>query len=170
MGHYDDLQEKLTSKEVGGRGMAYSESCPGGVKSHDPVNHPKHYTNSQSGVECIEVTEHLNFCIGNAIKYLWRSGDPNELGGSAWVAAGTSMILFALGALVPLVPFLVSGGQPALVVAAALSGSALFALGAGITRLTGMHPIRSGLRQLAFGATAATITYGIGVAVGTALR
>ena len=96
--------------------------------------------------------------------------DPDELGGSAWVAAGTSMVLFALGALVPVVPFLVIGAQPALVAAAVLSAIALFGLGAGITRLTGMDPIRSGLRQLAFGATAAAITYGIGVAVGTALR
>lgn len=96
--------------------------------------------------------------------------DPDELGGSAWVAAGTSMVLFALGAFMPVVPFLVIGAQPALVAAAVLSGLALFGLGAGITRLTGMGPIRSGLRQLAFGATAAAITYGIGVAVGTALR
>lgn len=96
--------------------------------------------------------------------------DPDELGGSAWVAAGTSLFLFALGALVPVVPFLVIGAQPALVAAGLLSGIALFGLGAGITRLTGMDPIRSGLRQLAFGATAAAITYGIGVAVGTALR
>ena len=96
--------------------------------------------------------------------------DPDELGGSAWVAAGTSLVLFALGALVPVVPFLVIGAQPALVAAAILSGIALFGLGAGITRLTGMDPIRSGLRQLAFGATAAAITYGIGVAVGRALR
>lgn len=96
--------------------------------------------------------------------------DPNELGGSAWVAAGTSLVLFAVGAFVPLLPFLVTGGQVALFAAAGLSGIAIFALGAGITRLTGIHPIRSGLRQLAFGASAAAITYGIGVVVGTALR
>lgn len=96
--------------------------------------------------------------------------DPDELGGSAWVAGGTSLALFALGALVPVVPFLVGSAQPALVAAAVLSATALFALGAGITRLTGTDPIRSGLRQLAFGAVAATITYGIGVVVGTALR
>lgn len=96
--------------------------------------------------------------------------DPNELGGSAWVAAGTSLALFALGAFVPLLPFLVTGGQVALIAAAALSGAGIFALGAGITRLTGIHPVRSGLRQLAFGATAAAITYGIGVLVGTAVR
>ena len=39
----------------------------------DPVNHPSHYTEHPSGIECIEVTEHMGFCIGNAIKYLWRA-------------------------------------------------------------------------------------------------
>jgi VIT1/CCC1 family predicted Fe2+/Mn2+ transporter len=96
--------------------------------------------------------------------------DPNELGGSAWIAAGTSLMLFALGASVPLLPFLVTSGQVALIVAAGLSGAALFGLGAAITRLTGVNPLRSGLRQLAFGAAAASITYGIGVLVGAAVR
>lgn len=41
----------------------------------DPVNHPKHYTSHPSGVECITVTEHMNFNLGNAIKYIWRAGD-----------------------------------------------------------------------------------------------
>ena len=45
---------------------------------NDPVNHPKHYTNHPSGVECIEITEHMNFCIGNAVKYLWRAGLKGE--------------------------------------------------------------------------------------------
>ena len=40
----------------------------------DRVNHPAHYTSHPSGVECITVTEHMNFCIGNAVKYLWRAG------------------------------------------------------------------------------------------------
>jgi hypothetical protein len=44
---------------------------------HDPVTKPKHYTIHPSGVECIEVTQHMNFCIGNAIKYLWRCDDKN---------------------------------------------------------------------------------------------
>lgn len=39
----------------------------------DPVNHPKHYTSHPSGIECIQVTEHMSFCIGNAVKYLWRA-------------------------------------------------------------------------------------------------
>jgi VIT1/CCC1 family predicted Fe2+/Mn2+ transporter len=96
--------------------------------------------------------------------------DPDELGGSAWVAGGTSLALFAIGALVPLLPFLILNGQFALLAAAGLSAIAVFALGAGITRLTGIHPLRSGLRQLAFGASAAAVTYGIGVLVGTAIR
>lgn len=45
---------------------------------NDPVNHPKHYTSHPSSVECIEITEHYNFCIGNAIKYLWRCGLKND--------------------------------------------------------------------------------------------
>lgn len=44
----------------------------------DVVNHPKHYTVHPSGVECIQITEHMNFCLGNAIKYLWRAGDKHE--------------------------------------------------------------------------------------------
>lgn len=44
----------------------------------DPVNHPPHYTGHPSGVECITVTEHHNFCIGNAIKYLWRAGSKGD--------------------------------------------------------------------------------------------
>ena len=40
---------------------------------NDVVNHPPHYTAHPSGVECIQVTEHMNFCLGNAIKYIWRS-------------------------------------------------------------------------------------------------
>ena len=40
----------------------------------DMVNNPPHYTAHASGVECIEITEHMNFCVGNAVKYLWRAG------------------------------------------------------------------------------------------------
>lgn len=41
---------------------------------NDAVNHPKHYTSDPSGIECIQITRHRNFNIGNAIKYLWRAG------------------------------------------------------------------------------------------------
>jgi hypothetical protein len=43
-------------------------------KEIDMVNHPKHYTSDPSGVECIDITRHRNFNVGNAIKYLWRAG------------------------------------------------------------------------------------------------
>lgn len=41
---------------------------------NDQVNHPRHYTSDPSGIECIDITRHRNFNIGNAIKYLWRAG------------------------------------------------------------------------------------------------
>ena len=54
----------------------------------DPVNHPPHYLTHKSGVECIQITEHLNFCLGNALKYIWRAdekGDAiNDLSKAIW--------------------------------------------------------------------------------------
>jgi len=44
----------------------------------DMINHPPHYTDHPSGVECIQITEHHNFCVGNAIKYLWRAGKKSD--------------------------------------------------------------------------------------------
>jgi hypothetical protein len=48
------------------------------VSGHDPVNHPKHYTAHKSGIECIQVTEHMGFCLGNAVKYIWRADLKND--------------------------------------------------------------------------------------------
>lgn len=48
------------------------------MTTHDPVNHPKHYTEHPSGVECIQITEHMGFCLGNAIKYIWRADLKND--------------------------------------------------------------------------------------------
>ena len=45
-----------------------------GQKVHDPVNHPLHYTSHPSGIECIQITRHMNFNLGNAVKYIWRAG------------------------------------------------------------------------------------------------
>lgn len=42
--------------------------------SVDLINHPPHYSSHPSGVECITITEHMGFNVGNAIKYLWRAG------------------------------------------------------------------------------------------------
>lgn len=44
----------------------------------DLVNHPPHYTSHPSGVECIDVTKHMDFCLGNAMKYIWRAGIKDE--------------------------------------------------------------------------------------------
>ena len=44
----------------------------------DLVNHPPHYTEHPSGVECIQITEHMNFCLGNAVKYIWRADLKND--------------------------------------------------------------------------------------------
>jgi hypothetical protein len=40
---------------------------------NDNVNNPKHYTSHPSGIDCIQITEHMGFCLGNAIKYVWRA-------------------------------------------------------------------------------------------------
>jgi hypothetical protein len=54
----------------------------------DNINHPKHYTSHPSGIECIQITEHMSFNLGNAIKYLWRAdekGAPlDDLKKAAW--------------------------------------------------------------------------------------
>jgi len=56
--------------------------------SDDPVNHPKHYTSHPSGVECIQVTEHMGFNLGNAVKYIWRADEKGnaleDLQKAAW--------------------------------------------------------------------------------------
>jgi Protein of unknwon function (DUF3310) len=58
------------------------------LKDHDPVNRPAHYTAHPSGVECIQITEHMGFNLGNAVKYIWRAdlkGDGDEdLAKAAW--------------------------------------------------------------------------------------
>ena len=46
----------------------------------DKVNSPSHYTGHPSGIECIDITEYYDFCVGNAIKYLWRAGLKKEAG------------------------------------------------------------------------------------------
>jgi hypothetical protein len=50
------------------------------IKAQNDAISPRHYQEHPSGVQCIDVTEHMNFCLGNAVKYIWRAG----LKGSAW--------------------------------------------------------------------------------------
>lgn len=95
--------------------------------------------------------------------------DPEELGGSAWAAAGTSFLLFALGAIIPVLPFVFLTGPAAVFGSAGLATVGLFALGAGITLFTGRGALFSGARQVAFGLTAAGLTYAIGRLIGVSL-
>jgi VIT1/CCC1 family predicted Fe2+/Mn2+ transporter len=88
--------------------------------------------------------------------------DPDELGGSAWVAAFTSFLLFSTGAIIPVLPYFFAEGTTALLASLTLSVIGLFAIGAAITIITGRNALRSGLRQVLFGVAAAAITFGIG--------
>lgn len=93
--------------------------------------------------------------------------DPQELGGSAWVAAAASFVLFTVGATVPVIPFAVTEGNTAVGFSLVASGLALLGIGAAITLLTGRSILRSAFRQLVIGVGAAAVTYGIGYLVGT---
>lgn len=95
--------------------------------------------------------------------------DPAELGGSAWEAAITSFILFAIGAIVPVLPFALMSGLPAVVISLIASAVGLFAIGAAITLFTGRSVWFSGSRQVLFGLAAAAITYGIGWLIGVSV-
>jgi VIT1/CCC1 family predicted Fe2+/Mn2+ transporter len=87
------------------------------------------------------------------------------------VAAGVgSLSAFAVGALVPLVPFLILKGQAAFGLSIGASGVALFAIGLAVSRLTHRHPFRTGLRQTLLGGMAAAVTFGIGSLLGTAVH
>ncbi len=95
--------------------------------------------------------------------------DPDDLGGSPWQAAGASFLLFCIGAVPPIIPFVFVGGATAVILSLVLSGIALFAIGAVITRLTDRPLMLSGLRQLAIGLAAAAVTFGVGAIIGTAV-
>lgn len=88
--------------------------------------------------------------------------DMEEGLGSPWGAAGSSFLMFAVGAFIPLLPFLVATGRLSVLVSAALSGVTLFGVGGATSLLTGRGFVVSGARMLAIGAAAAAITYGVG--------
>ncbi len=92
--------------------------------------------------------------------------DPSELGGSAWEAAITSFILFSIGAIVPVAPYIFASGTTAFLFSVGLSGLALFGVGAAITLFTGKTVLYSGFRMVIFGLLAAAITFGIGRLIG----
>jgi VIT1/CCC1 family predicted Fe2+/Mn2+ transporter len=93
--------------------------------------------------------------------------DPDELGSPIGAALG-SFVAFAIGAVIPVIPYLFGGGQAVLVVSLGLSLVALFAVGAAVSLLTGRGLIFSGFRQLGIGLAAALVTYAIGSIIGVA--
>jgi VIT1/CCC1 family predicted Fe2+/Mn2+ transporter len=95
--------------------------------------------------------------------------DPDELGGSAWAAAGTSFLLFAIGAIFPVAPYFALAELPAVIASLAASGVALFVIGAGTTVFTGLGVWFSGVRQLLVGFAAAGVTYSLGKLIGVAV-
>jgi VIT1/CCC1 family predicted Fe2+/Mn2+ transporter len=95
--------------------------------------------------------------------------DPQSLGGSAWTAAATSFVLFALGAIVPVAPYFVAGGIVAAVASLLASGAALALIGAAGALITGRGIAFSALRQLLIGYAAAGLTWAIGKAIGGAI-
>ena len=106
---------------------------------------------------------------------LWRIHAREELGidpdnlPSPWVAAGSSFVAFAMGALVPIVGYVLGLARP-FAIAAVASAVALFAVGALVGAMTARHWAYTGSRQLLLGAGAAAVTYAVGNVVGVGVR
>ena len=92
-----------------------------------------------------------------------------ELKGSAIEAAIYSFILFAIGAIIPVLPFIFTNGMPAIVMSVIVSSIGLFLIGSAITLFTGKSIWFSGFRQVLFGLAAAAVTFGIGKLIGVAI-
>jgi VIT1/CCC1 family predicted Fe2+/Mn2+ transporter len=94
--------------------------------------------------------------------------NPDDLG-SPWGAAASSLLSFAMGAAVPLLPFVFSASTRALPMAAALTALALFGVGAALSLFTGRGAIASGLRMMFVGGIAACVTFGVGKLFGVGI-
>ena len=92
-----------------------------------------------------------------------------ELKGSAMEAALSSFVLFAIGAIIPVFPFMFTSGMKAIVLSTIASASGLFLIGAAITLFTGRNVWFSGFRQVFFGLAAAAVTFGIGKLIGVTI-
>src|SRR6266705_1488987 len=92
--------------------------------------------------------------------------DPEELGGSAWTASIMSFMLFAIGAVIPVIPFVFGSGTVAVLFSLLLCTLGLFIIGVGITLTTGAPLLKSAGRQVLLGLAAAAITFGLGSLVG----
>ena len=92
--------------------------------------------------------------------------NPEDLGGSPWEAAITSFVLFAIGAFIPVAPFIFLEGLNAIMVSIGFAILGLFAIGAATTLFTGRTVIYSGSRMVIFGLCAAAVTFTIGRILG----
>lgn len=108
----------------------------------------------------------------NAHQFLIREElgiNPEELKGSAIEAAVYSFVLFSIGAVIPVLPFMFTSGMRAIISSVGLSTVGLFIIGAAITLFTGKNAWYSGIRQVVFGIAAATITFAIGHLIGVSI-
>jgi vacuolar iron transporter family protein len=122
--------------------------------------------------EAEQVADRLMADQGAALDAMVREElglDPATLGGSPYSAGGSSFVLFALGAVIPLLPYFFGAGGPTVVAAIGCAALGLFVIGALITLLTGRSVIFSGTRQLVFGLLAAAVTFGLGRLIGSAV-
>jgi VIT1/CCC1 family predicted Fe2+/Mn2+ transporter len=95
--------------------------------------------------------------------------DPTELGGNPWSAAGTSFVLFSVGAVFPIIPYLRLQGGAAIGASVLLSALALGAIGVLTSLFNGRPGWYSAARQIVFGCAAAAATYGVGALLGVSL-
>lgn len=119
-----------------------------------------------------ELASHLMDDKTNILDTLAREElgiDPKELGGSPYEAAFMSFLLFTIGAIFPIFPFLFWSGTNAIYISLIISAFGLFIIGAGITLMTGRSIFFSGFRQVLVGMIAAALTYGIGRLIGVSL-
>jgi VIT1/CCC1 family predicted Fe2+/Mn2+ transporter len=118
------------------------------------------------------MARHLMRDKGAALDTLAREElgiNPEDLGGNPWSAAATSFVLFSIGALFPLLPFVWLKGTPGIALSVGLSAFALAAIGVVTSLFNGRHPAYSAARQVVIGCAAAAVTYGVGALMGVSL-
>ena len=118
------------------------------------------------------MARHLMRDKGAALDTLAREElgiNPEDLGGNPWSAAITSFVLFAIGALFPVLPFVWLQGPAAIAVSVVLAAFALFAIGIVTSLFNGRSPWFSAARQVVIGCAAAAVTYGAGAALGVSV-
>jgi VIT1/CCC1 family predicted Fe2+/Mn2+ transporter len=96
--------------------------------------------------------------------------DKSELGGSAWEAALTSFFLFAIGAIIPVIPFFFTSGPKAIYISLSFAVVGLFMIGSATSLFTGRSIWFSGARQILFGLAAAAVTFGVGKWIGVSMQ